>query len=503
MSLSFDAHRSSETAGAALPGPLARRSKIRPLRDGVAAATTIFFVSALGVFVTYYFARQAQLDAVRSELAQLARVAAAAIDGDLHQMATADGKAESAEYVTALQPLVRFHRATEDVIYVYTHTLRDGVVTFGLDSAYLYKVPGDAEAYDPPGKPYDGNDPDSRRALETASVVVNDRPVHEAVRSYLSAFAPFFDSTGRLVGVVGVDMWVRHLDGRLARMRNAAAAAGLGILLLSTVAGIVVYRLRTTAEASAARDEHAVVALATARDEAEQSSRAKSAFLATMSHELRTPLNAIVGYSELIRDELADRGDSALAADVGRVVSASRHLTSIIGDILDYSKLEADRLTLVPSSLDLGAMAHEVVELMKSGAAAKGVDLSVDVRAGLPSLYGDPVRIRQVLLNLIGNAIKFTDHGRVVVRVGKSPARTGHVVCAVHDTGGGVPPEKRELLFKPFSQVDSSVTRAAGGTGLGLAISLRLVEAMGGMLRMRSRVDLGSTFRVSIPIGRA
>jgi signal transduction histidine kinase len=125
--------------------------------------------------------------------------------------------------------------------------------------------------------------------------------------------------------------------------------------------------------------------------------------------------------------------------------------------------------------------------------------LATDVHPSVTAVRADPVRIRQVLLNLIGNALKFTDQGQVTVRLRPSPNLSGHVVCTVHDTGVGVPVDKQSKLFKPFSQVDSSLTRAAGGTGLGLAISLRLAEAMGGTLRMRSRVDCGSTFRFSFP----
>ena len=481
------------------PSPDGWKSRVYPRREALGAAAAIFAVSALGVFVTYHFARQAQLEAVQNELAQLARVVAASIDGDLHKTATGHGMEGSPEYVKALQPIVTFHRATEDVIYVYTYMLRDGAVRFGLDSAFLYKVPGDTEDYDPPMKVYDGNDPDGRRALETHALTVNDEPTVESVRSYLSAYAPFFDSRGEFVGVVGVDMWVRHLDERLARLRRIATAAGLGLVLLSAGAGLIVFRLRTTAARAAARDHQAVIDLAAAKDAAEQSSRAKSAFLAMMSHELRTPLNAIVGYSELIQDEMNDRGETALAKDVGRVVHASRHLTSIIGDILDYSKIDAGRLELVPATVDMAAMVRELSELMKTSASDKGLVLSVAVHPSVTAVRADPVRVRQVLLNLIGNALKFTDQGHVTVRLRPSPNLPGHVVCTVHDTGAGVPADKQSKLFQPFSQVDSSLTRAAGGTGLGLAISLRLVEAMGGTLTMRSRVDCGSTFRFSLP----
>ncbi len=478
--------------------PSVRRSSA-PLRDAFVAAAITFTVSALGLGVTYYFSRQAQLEAVRSELAQLARVAAALIDADRHDAVARPEREGSPEHLRVLAPLVAFHRATHDVIYAYTLMLRDGKPYFGIDSAYQYKVPGDTEAHDPPMSPYEGNDPDVMRALTSGDLVVNREIVHEALRSYLSAYAPFRDATGRVVGVVGIDMWVRDLNARLARLRNIALAALGGLVFLSALIGLGMFRFRTAAAAAEARDHRAVADLAAARDAAEQSSRAKSAFLAMMSHELRTPLNAIIGYGELMQEDLVARGDTAMASDVGRMLTASRHLTAIIGDILDYSKLDAGRVALDSAPLDPAAMLLEVVELMKPGAAARGITLCLDARAGVAPFAGDALRLKQVLLNLVGNAVKFTERGTVTVRLRQVVDGGRRVTITVHDTGTGIPRDNLHRLFQPFSQVDSSSTRAAGGTGLGLAISRRLVEMMRGTLRVKSRVGRGSTFRVSLP----
>jgi len=213
-----------------------------------------------------------------------------------------------------------------------------------------------------------------------------------------------------------------------------------------------------------------------------------------------TPLNAIAGYAELMHDELSARGDTQLAVDVDRVRTASRHLTDIISDILDYSKAEAGRMVLSPAAVDIAAVLEDLAELMRPSATAKGIDLRLDVRPGVTPVFVDPVRLRQVLLNLIGNGVKFTDRGVVTVRLRPSPASQARMLCVVHDTGVGIAADKHHLLFQPFSQADSSLSRAAGGTGLGLAISRRLVDAMGGSLRMKSRVGRGSTFRVSWPV---
>ena len=490
------------SAAPATTDPSAHRQSA-PLRDALVAAAITLAVSALGLGVTYYFSREAQLEAVRSELAQLARVAASLVDADRHDAVARPELEGSPEHLRVLAPLVRFHQATHDVIYVYTLMLRDGKPYFGIDSAYRYKVPGDTEPHDPPMTPYEGTDPDVLGALRSGDVVVNRQIVHETVRSYLTAYAPFRDAAGRIVGVVGIDMWVRDLNERLARLRNIALTALGGLVFLSTLTGLGVFRFRTAAAVAEARDRQAVADLAAARDAAEQSSRAKSAFLAMMSHELRTPLNAIIGYGELMHEDLEARGDTAMAGDVGRMLTASRHLTAIIGDILDYSKLEAGRVALVSAPVAPAALLAELVELMRPVATARGVALVLDAPIGVAPFAGDALRLRQVLLNLIGNAVKFTEHGAVTVRLRQATRGPRRVTVTVHDTGTGIPADNLHRLFQPFSQVDSSATRAAGGTGLGLAISRRLVEIMRGTLRVKSRVGRGSSFRVSLPVQNA
>ncbi|MFO1195278.1 MAG: ATP-binding protein, partial [Rhodoferax sp.] len=236
--------------------------------------------------------------------------------------------------------------------------------------------------------------------------------------------------------------------------------------------------------------------LAVARDHAEAGSRAKSTFLANMSHELRTPMNAIMGMTGLA---LRRAEDPRLRNQLEKIDTASRHLLHVINDILDLSRIEADRLVLEDAELRLKDVMQGACDLVATRAREKGLRLVQDLDPDLAkrTLRGDPLRLGQILLNLVSNAVKFTESGgHVTLRAHRVREREGRILVRieVEDTGIGVRPEDQARLFHPFEQADGSTTRRYGGTGLGLAICKRLVELMGGEIGVRSTPGAGSTF---------
>ncbi|WP_436355863.1 ATP-binding protein [Brevundimonas sp. CEF1] len=240
-----------------------------------------------------------------------------------------------------------------------------------------------------------------------------------------------------------------------------------------------------------------------AKETAEAAARVKSEFLANMSHELRTPLTSVIGFSGLLQ------GSEALPDEertyVERIATASEALLGVINDILDYSKLEANAIEMDPEPFQVAALVDGAAAIVEGQCVAKGLSLKVVVDAAMPEvLTGDAGRLRQVMLNFLSNAVKFTGKGGVTLRVGGAPDAEGRwrLRVAVTDTGIGIPAEKIEVLFQRFSQADASTTRLYGGTGLGLAISRRLIEIMGGEIGVDSQPGEGATFWFEAPLAQ-
>ncbi len=228
-----------------------------------------------------------------------------------------------------------------------------------------------------------------------------------------------------------------------------------------------------------------------------EASQHKSQFLANMSHELRTPLNAILGYTELIQDSVYGTPPEKMMTVLNRITRNGKHLLGLINDVLDLSKIEAGQLVLTLDDYSLKDVVHGVYSAVENLAARKNLAFKVEIQPGLPSGRGDERRLTQVLLNLVGNAIKFTDQGEITIT---ASAENGDYKVAVRDTGPGISEADQAKLFQEFQQADNSITKAKGGTGLGLAISRRIVEMHGGRIWVESAPGHGSTFSLTLPI---
>ena len=277
--------------------------------------------------------------------------------------------------------------------------------------------------------------------------------------------------------------------------------AFVALVTIATSAWVMILRRRVRSQMTELQTKNQ--ALAHAVDDAKQATRLKSEFLANMSHEIRTPMNAILGMTSLAIDSHSREEQQEYLTDV---MNSAESLLSLLNDILDLSKIEAGRMELSPTLVSLGSLVQDATRFLSQAARQKGLDLVWSCSPSLPdNLLADPLRLRQVLLNLVGNAIKFTETGTVEVQAESESEDQNTVLVrfAVRDTGLGIPEDKRALIFESFCQADGSTSRKYGGTGLGLTISSRLVELMGGKIWVESQLGVGSTFYFTAQLTKA
>jgi signal transduction histidine kinase/ActR/RegA family two-component response regulator len=472
----------------------------RPFREAVLIGLSAFVVSVLVALVVHHQASRILLDFSRHNLLELAKLGASSMDAASHHRVVA---IDDADYRRSMEPLLRLRRAVPELYYAYTLVESPQGPRFVLDSSYYLDNPNDYGELAAPGVLYDEAPEALTEAFSTRRAVVATTPYTDRWGTFVSAFAPFFNGDGTLAGVVGLDMSLSQFNAQLRPIQTSLIIALVGSAVLCATLGAVRYRAQLALAIAADNSEQARLISEAAAISAQEADRSKSSFLAMMSHEIRTPMNGVIGMTHLLNETPLS---TAQREYVATILSSGESLLSIINDILDYSKIEAGRMELEHLPYSLRNCIAEVVRLLDFDARAKSVRLTHEIDPALPHLlYGDPNRVRQVLVNLVGNAVKFTPSGSVTVRVRMlgGDSASPRVEVAVIDTGIGIPPAQRERLFQPFEQGDSSATRRYGGTGLGLVICRRLVELMNGVMQVESAEGAGSTFTFALPLSVA
>jgi signal transduction histidine kinase/DNA-binding NarL/FixJ family response regulator len=418
-----------------------------------------------------------------------------------HQDITLHTPPNDPAYLAMIAAQIRWLKANPYVSDIYTFRKRaDGLVMLIVDSETDYDSDGKylspRESRTQIGEIY----PEATKALDRAfygEAVFDAEPVTDRWGTWISAYVPMYGDSGEVESVLGVDFDAKQWLVAQAQARTNAMVLLVVVIVILVASASVTSILRADIQ----HRQTAAGELRRAKEAAEAATEAKTLFLANMSHEIRAPMTAILGYAELLLDPSQSHHDRV--ESVQTIQRNGEHLLTIINDILDLSKIEAGRMVVERIACNPAIIVAEICSMVRSRAKAKRLEFDARLDGPIPTtIKTDPTRLRQILLNLTSNAIKFTESGRIelVIRL-RMKDDIPRLIFDVIDTGIGLTSDQQKVLFQPFSQADPSHTRRFGGTGLGLSISRRLAHALGGGISLRSEYGIGSTFTVDIDPG--
>ena len=473
--------------------PSRRTRRRRPMLVGLGNGLAVAAMTSLIGGTALYGMRRVLFEDVQEYLRATVETAALLIDGDQHLTFTRPEQENSPAYLTATRQLQAFVTGNTSIPFAYTGIVTDDSIRFVIEANSTRKTATAGVTERGMHGQVSWAPPTLRTMWTEGKTVVDDHPSPSPWGSSLKATAIIHTHDGKPAGFVGVTLSLDRYRGWVTRLDNLVFFGIATGLLLSIISGFAAYRLersRLVAEGE----------MLGAKAAAEASSRAKGEFLANMSHEIRTPLHGVLGMSEAM---LASAHTEADRRSLEVINKSAGSLLGILNDILDYSKLEAGRVDLVNAAFDPRTLIDDVTDLFAVKADVKGLEIVVREAIRSDRLpVGDAARMKQVVLNLVGNAVKFTESGHVIVdletvMIGRN---TVALRIRVSDTGIGIAPELQSRLFEQFEQGEANAARRFGGTGLGLAISRQLTILMGGSLTVDSTLAVGTSFTVDVQL---
>ncbi len=472
--------------------------KWHPVTIGVVTFFLVMTPMMIAVWNMYNKADQILKNGIHDQLLSAASVMTKIIDVDAHESLRKVGQDLSAAYQQQVQKLDAAKIAVDQsrmIKFAYTCILDGEEVRFVLDVT----PDGDADHDGMNDRAklmeiYEHPTPTILEVFKTGVPQVNREPYTDRWGTFMSGFAPIFDSNGRLVAAAGVDMSLEDYELTRSGLRHVATISALGVLFLSYVAGawMAWYHRRL---------QNSVAELLRASEAAATAERVKADFLGAMSHELRTPLNAVLGMSEMLGQTMLDDKQREMLEAVSK---SGESLLATLTSILEFTQLDSRRLKIESEEAGVRALLQDVLKTHEVELRKKGLTFEISIADHCPARFtGHVTFLRQVLSQLLSNAIKFTDAGGITIKVSSTRNGEGGLLqFAIQDTGIGISSDDLKRLFEPLFQVDGTTTRRHGGMGMGLALCKRLCDAMNGRLWVESEPGHGSTFHVEVRVER-